>query len=231
MKITHCCAAIFASLLLSACTQIQLFDTDKTFDENVPADKSARVKFTTDNADVFVLPGSGCLTINDTIVKAVESGARMKRADAKYLWGTFMITPPPQKEFNHKSINMVNIPLEDYQKKYGVKLADHTYISREYRLEAEKPYTIFIKTIGKKYAILRQLFENSENIYGFALTFMPESGRDYQVIMTEHLTNVNSIYNESYYTYSGAIFDITEPEKVRRLNYPKLLRTYSCRSN
>ncbi|TDQ58963.1 hypothetical protein EDC45_0755 [Mesocricetibacter intestinalis] len=227
MKITHCCAAILASLSLSACTQFLQFDTDKRFDENAPVNKSARVKFTTDNSDVFVLPGSSCLKINDTVVKAVEAFNSLKHTDSENSQRVSITKGASKKEFNYKSINMPHIPLEHYQKNYATKLVDDSYISREYRLEAEKPYTIFVKVIGKEASILSKIFDKQEDIYGFALSFTPESGHDYQVIMS---SKYSSNEQSSSYIYAPAFFDITDPKNVKKLDHPKeVIVTNSCK--
>ena len=206
-------------LILSSCTQMERFSTDKKLmDYN--GDNAARVRITTNLKDVFAVPNHNCINLE----KTVSANDQYARA-------------PEKNKINSKETlkNQSLIPNEDLTKSLGMpkpKIDRHdffdttdSYSSREYRVEAGKPITFFIKRKIDKGLPL--LFTTGIDMYSYGLSFIPEKDRDYQVTFTVK-RSPDKLRPISRYTYKGGLSDITLGKDNPTL---KLQKAEECRNN
>lgn len=186
---------ILLSLILTACTAIERFDTDKTEVEITTPDNKARLKITSSTLNVFAIPDSKCIDLSKT-VKLIGNK-------------TF-----PNKDKNNiaehsiASIGMPKILLSEFAN-YQWKFQNYydSYISREIEIDADKPFVIFVKKAGNNLvtALIDDAYTSS-----FAYWFIPQKNHDYQALL-----DVNSKYIRQHnsagwqYNYRFGVFDIT----------------------
>lgn len=212
MKILKTTGLLSLALILSACTNMERFSTEKVLQDEI-GENIARLKVTTNTYNVFAVPNSQCIDLT----KAVKVNGKIAVDPERSKKGFFekLFTAQRMYEEQGKSLNMPKVNLGDI---VGYKEA---YISQEYAVAANKPITLFIKKQGE---MLGLLFNKSEDVYGFAGSFVPEKNKDYQFVIT---SNTDSTMNGSITYYEMKLFDITEGKAVY-LN-SQLDRVGSCK--
>ncbi|MDP8171553.1 hypothetical protein QJU96_09695 [Pasteurella skyensis] len=209
------------SLLVVSCTQMERFSTNKVLLDS-EGNNTANLKITTTEQYVFGIPNSNCIKL-DNDVFLLNSKYPIRDEDK---WS---FKKRSLYEMKEKTIKMSEIPLSEFQQKY-LNLRDDTHISQEYRIEAGKPFTVFIK---KQNSMINLLFDDANDVYGFAISFIPKANRDYQVFMLTkqnnniHWTSQTTASTKKTYHYSGALFDITDG-KVLDIS-KSADRAYSCK--
>lgn len=194
---------IFATSILSACSSIKHFNTDKTDIEVNTPDNKARLKIT---SPVLTFGVSGdCIDLDKTAkLIAKVPGNRSRDTVAENMIA---------------SIGMPAIELSEFtQFKYDFSYG--SYASREIEIDADKPFTVFIKKSGSQASVAFGGDDGKEFAFGY--WFVPEKGRDYQVIVqayNKHGINGHSFVGYGSYMY--ALFDITNGE-IENLT-PKML--------
>lgn len=181
---------------LSGCTQIGRFSTEKMLPDYA-GNNAARIRVTT-NEKVFAIPNSDCVVLE----KTVSANNRYAVNPEREKMGFFeKITTRQTKSYEDltKSIGMPKINVSDVVEYIG------NYASREYRIEAGKPITFFIKKHSD--GLLSVLLNGAINTYSFAGSFIPEKGQDYQIILTD-------TQRGDYIHYRAALYNITDGKPV-----------------
>ncbi|MBR5941150.1 MAG: hypothetical protein IKZ88_07800 [Neisseriaceae bacterium] len=187
------------SLVLTACTAVERFDTDKTEVAITTPDNKARLKITSSTPNVFAIPDSKCIALSKTV----------KLIDNKKI--------PINKEKNHiaehsiSSINMPQISLSEFAN-YQWKFQNYydSYVSREIEIDADKPFVIFVKKPNNNLvaALIDDAYTSS-----FAYWFIPQKNHDYQVLLDVNSKYIRQHNSAGYqYTYRMKIFDISNDQ-------------------
>lgn len=181
---------------LSGCTQIERFSTEKMLPDYT-GNNAARIRVTTNNK-VFVIPNSDCIDLEKTVSANNQYAVNPEREKMGF-FDKIITRQTKSYEDLTKSIGMPKINVSDVVEYIG------NYASREYRIEAGKPITFFIKK--RDNSLLNPLFDGAINTYSFAGTFIPEKGQDYQIILTD-------IHSGDYIYYRAALYRITDGKPV-----------------
>ncbi|MFZ7224116.1 hypothetical protein [Avibacterium avium] len=167
--------SLLVALSLSACTQMERFSTNKTFPD-YQGNNVANLKLTTSVDKVFIIPNATCISLSDS-VSALNDQYPKRTTEGWTLLNGW--SKAPFEENKGKSIGMPSLSLDDLAKKYNFNLYNKTYISNEYKLEAGKPYVIFMKKSGEHIDLL---FNSAEDVFAFGLVFTPEKNKNYQLV-------------------------------------------------
>lgn len=214
MKSIKFCFGIIPILLISSCTQFERFNTNKVLPDAL-GNNTSGLKITTNVKDVFIIPSSDCISISDNVFSANNQYPK-RTAEGCSLWAG--CSKAPFEENKSKTVGMPSVSLEELSNKHKITLIDKTYISKEYRIEPNKSYTIFIKTLGNT---INLLFKDAIDEYGFGMYFTPKENQDYQIIIQRDISN-------SMYTYSYKVLDITN--NIVKPIEPRLVgRAYGCK--
>lgn len=208
LKVKKQLSLILVVAALSACTSIERFNTEKTELQATSA-HTANLRIASNHPGVFAIPNSKCIALDGNVVKVI--GKLPKRDEkASFLRGT---RDWAVKEFSINSLGMPKVDLIDLNKKFDLALSGKTYASREFKINAGEPLTIFIKKQGSSIGLL---LHSAETEYGFGYSFVPQKGHDYEVVMQSHSSTSGSQHAgfQTTYHYSYALFDITRGQIV-----------------
>ena len=212
--------SIGASLLLTSCTQIERFNTDKVLSD-VTGTNTAKIKVTTNIYNVFAIPNHACITLDEQKVRKVNTPV-----DRTNFWDFSELFNTSIKEESKKSVGMKEISLNQINELKGV-LPNNVkkFYSYEYEVEANKPITFFIKTTQGTdlFSYLALFAKESEEIFGLSVSLIPEKGKEYQLFVTlgESSTLISPTRRRNDYKYSFNLFDITQGT----LNYQNNMMT------
>lgn len=213
MKIGFIACAL--SLSLTACTQMQRFDTKEMLKDSQSSDV-ARIKITTNSSSVYAVPQSNCVDLSKTYRANAELG---KNPNPKKGFFSTMFTGAEMYDDIKKSVGMPKVELSKMISK------NMAYSSQEYIVDANKPISFFIKHYNA--SGFSVLFD-SANANLFGGTFTPASNKDYQLILTEFVDSfvVNGGQSTTAY-YEVDLFDITngQPTNIKH----QLSRVYACK--
>ncbi|AIZ79863.1 hypothetical protein [Actinobacillus equuli] len=204
--------AIGASLL-SGCTKMENFSTDKVLDDVTTTKDTAKIKITTNIHNVFAIPNHSCITLDEHKVKKVNTTFSRSITDDWAMWGkteSLLI-----KEYPEKTIGMNSISLEHASELKRILPNNvKSYSSYEYEVEANKPITFFIKTTKGTglFAYLALFAKDSEELFSLSSSFIPEKGREYQLFVTlgESSSLISPSQRKTTYEYSFNLFDISQ---------------------
>ena len=194
---------ILTTAVLSACSSVKHFNTDKTDIELTTPDNKARLKITSP-VMTFGVAGD-CIDLD----KTAKLIAKVPRNRSRDTVAENMIA----------SIGMPAIELSEFTR-FKYDFSHGSYASREIEIDADKPFTVFIKKSGSQASVAFGGDDGKEFAFGY--WFVPEKGRDYQVIVqayNKHGINGHSFVGYGSYMY--ALFDITNGE-IENLT-PKML--------
>ncbi|KAA6208889.1 hypothetical protein [Avibacterium paragallinarum] len=213
---------LLAALILSACTQMERFSTDKILPD-AQGSNTANLKLTTSVDQVFIIPNATCISLSDSVV-ALNNQYPKRTTEGWTLWNGW--SKVPFEENKGKTIGMHSLSLDDLAKKYN--FYNKTYISNEYKLEAGQPYVIFMKKSGEH---IHLLVDSAENEFAFGLVFTPEKNKNYQLIADKtsqtfttwtSATTANNSITDHFLFYLLDI-DSNPPELI------KIQRAYGCK--
>ena len=213
MKIGFIACAL--SLGLTACTQMQRFDTKEMLKDSQSSDV-ARIKITTNSSSVYAVPQSNCVDLTKTYRANDVQG---KNPNPKKGFFSTMFTGAEMYDDIKKSVGMPKVELSKMINK------NITYSSQEYIVDANKPISFFIKHYNAS-GLSALLDPANANLFGG--TFTPASNKDYQLILTEFVDSfvVNGGQSTTAY-YEVDLFDITngQPTNIKH----QLSRVYACK--
>lgn len=213
MKIGFIACAL--SLGLTACTQMQRFDTKEMLKDSQSSDV-ARIKITTNSSSVYAVPQSSCVDLTKTYRANDVQG---KNPNPKKGFFSTMFTGAEMYDDVKKSVGMPKVELSKMINK------NMTYSSQEYIVDANKPISFFIKHYNAS-GLSTLLDPANANLFGG--TFTPASNKDYQLILTEFVDSfvVNGGQSTTAY-YEVDLFDITngQPTNIKH----QLSRVYACK--
>lgn len=213
MKIGFIACAL--SLGLTACTQMQRFDTKEMLKDSQSSDV-ARIKITTNSSSVYAVPQSNCVDLTKTYR---ANDAMGKNPNPKKGFFSTMFTGAEMYDDIKKSVGMPKVELSKMINK------NMTYSSQEYIVDANKPISFFIKHYNAS-GLSTLLDPANANLFGG--TFTPASNKDYQLILTEFVDSfvVNGGQSTTAY-YEVDLFDITngQPTNIKH----QLSRVYACK--
>lgn len=194
---------ILTAAALSACSSVKHFNTDKTDIELTTPDNKARLKITSP-VMTFGVAGD-CIDLD----KTAKLIAKVPRNRSRDTVAENMIA----------SIGMPAIELSEFTK-FKYDFSRGSYASREIEIDADKPFTVFIKKSGSQASVAFGGDDGKEFAFGY--WFIPEKGRDYQVIVQAY--NKRGLTGPGFARYGNymyALFDITNGE-IENLT-PKML--------
>lgn len=213
MKIGFIACAL--SLTLTACTQMQRFDTKEMLKDSQSSDV-ARIKITTNSSSVYAVPQSSCVDLTKTYRANDVQG---KNPNPKKGFFSTMFTGAEMYDDIKKSVGMPKVELSKMISK------NMAYSSQEYVVDANKPISFFIKHYNAS-GLSALLDPANANLFGG--TFTPASNKDYQLILTEFVDSfvVNGGQSTTAY-YEVDLFDITngQPTNIKH----QLARVYACK--
>jgi len=213
MKIGFIACAL--SLALTACTQMQRFDTKEMLKDSQSSDV-ARIKVTTNSSSVYAVPQSNCVDLTKTYRANDTLG---KNPNPKKGFFSTMFTGAEMYDDVKKSVGMPKVELSKMISK------NMAYSSQEYVVDANKPISFFIKHYNAS-GLSALLDPANANLFGG--TFTPASNKDYQLILTEFVDSfvVNGGQSTTAY-YEVDLFDITggQPANIKH----QLSRVYACK--
>ena len=213
MKIGFIACAL--SLSLTACTQMQRFDTKEMLKDSQSSDV-ARIKITTNSSSVYAVPQSNCVDLTKTYR---ANDAMGKNPNPKKGFFSTMFTGAEMYDDIKKSVGMPKVELSKMISK------NMAYSSQEYVVDANKPISFFIKHYNSS-GFYMLLDPANANLFGG--TFTPASNKDYQLILTEFVDSfvVNGSQSTTAY-YEVDLFDITngQPTNIKH----QLSRVYACK--
>lgn len=183
---------------LSGCTQIERFSTEKMLPDYTGSN-AARIRVTTDEK-LFAIPNSDCIDLEKTVSANNQYGVNQEREKMGF-FEKIITRQTKSYEDLTKSIGMPKINVSDVVEYIG------NYASREYRIEAGKPITFFIK--NKKTSDFFSILLSSSliNDHTFAVSFIPEKGQDYQIVYT-------NFQKGDYIHYRAALYNITSGKPI-----------------
>lgn len=213
MKIGFIACAL--SLTLTACTQMQRFDTKEMLKDS-QSSEVARIKITTNSSSVYAVPQSSCVDLTKTYRANDVQG---KNPNPKKGFFSTMFTGAEMYDDVKKSVGMPKVELSKMINK------NMAYSSQEYIVDANKPISFFIKHYNAS-GLSTLLDPANANLFGG--TFTPASNKDYQLILTEFVDSfvVNGGQSTTAY-YEVDLFDITngQPTNIKH----QLARVYACK--
>lgn len=215
--------SIGASLLLTSCTQIERFNTDKVLND-ITGTSTAKIKVTTNIQNIFAIPNYSCIALDEQKVRKINTTFSRSATDDWAMWGKTETLPI--KEYSEKTIGMKSISLDKANElKQILPNNVKSYSSYEYEVEANKPITFFIKTTQGTdlFSYLALFAKESEEIFGLSVSLTPEKGKEYQLFVTlgESSTLISPTQRRNNYKYSFNLFDITQGT----LNYKNNMMT------
>ncbi len=213
---------VFFLFLLSSCaTKAERFSTNYFF-VDYAGDNFANLRLTTSIKDIFIISGKICIDVDED-VRALNN--RDPRGKRNIFTGKYRGQATELETRQRILDKMSYIPLEELSKKSGVKLHNSAYFSQDVRLEAGKPYTIFMRAHdaeNPKFVLLSD--SSSERVLGYS--FVPEKGKEYQVLAQSRV-EYNKKYDSFTTYYIFNVLDISKG-KIHPLKNNLVRQTYSC---
>lgn len=172
--------------------------------------KTARVRVTANIPEVFAIPGGFCVSPYPQHSYVANGN------NPPFFGGDY-------EERIEKSLGMPEIPIQAFDIRKG------PYISQEYRVKAGEPILFYIPNMDGEFDSFFWGLDEVESLdrSTFAFSFVPEAGRDYQIIFNEEMnflpTSHNPLANNGY---TVRFADITNG-KINTLN-GNIRRVYSC---
>ena len=208
---------ILCTLILTACSAIERFNTDKTDITITTPDNKARLKITSSTPYVFAVPDSKCIDLSKTvkIIDKVKFPVNKEKDNIA--------------EYPISSINMPKISLSEFAN-HQWKFQNYydSYVSREIEIDADKPFVVFVKKNGGD--LVSSLFATfGDDIYPFiyAYWFQPERNHDYQILLDVNSKYIRQHNRAGYqYTYRLGMFDITNGQ-IQVVKPPQMGATIS----
>lgn len=167
--------------------------------------KTARVRVTSNEPNVYAIPGGICLGGANQVIYAAN------------------ISSPPffgsdYEERIEKSLGMPKMPIELFYVRKG------PYVSQEYRVKAGEPIIFFVLNTDGALESFFYALDDARSLDKsiFAFNFVPEAGHDYQIVFNEE---TNFLTTNGYF---ARLADITNGKFKFALD--KFQRVYSCKT-
>lgn len=193
--------------MLSACTSVQRFSTDRTITTS-PNEPTANLRVVT-NTDIYAIPNSTCISLE----KEVYAINRLSARDPDRGWFE-------KAKYHINTGNKIDMQYSDIKK--DMSLEDRPYVVQEYKIPAGKPFTLFSKKEGE---MIDLLFKDSNDVYAFGGHFTPENGKNYELLFKRNVSSYQTARQYvTDYSYVIVLYEYQNGEWVRvneKTNYSK----------